>query len=137
MIQIDMPMPGCCASCRFRDPDYAFCHADYDGRVIYNRNIRQEWCPLIPMTKGIVKIQQVPKNDSALECYVDVPFSVCAKCRKLSPKLMHELYTDNLEVPENHLRIICMNSGICINLAKMKSEEVNAYDQSFQDADAD
>ena len=140
MIQIDMPMPERCASCRFRNTDYGFCHADYDGRVIHNRNIREEWCPLkIAAAPDQKKQEPKPKKISALECYIDVPFPVCAKCRRLSPKLIydHECLTGDLYAVENYLRIICTNSAICINLVKMKSKEANAHDQSVQNADAD
>ena len=138
MIKIDMPMPECCASCRFRDPDYGFCHADYDGRVIHNRNIREEWCPLkIAVVPDQSKPKPEPKKISALECYIDVPFPVCAKCPKLSPKLIHDQLFADYEVIDNSLRVVCMNDAICLNLAKIKSEEVNAHDQSVQDADTD
>ena len=83
------------------------------------------------------KPKQEPKKISALECNIDVPFPVCAKCKKLSPKLIHDLLMEDLYAADNHLRIICMNSGICVNLAKMKSKEMNAHDQSVQDADTD
>lgn len=138
MIQIDMPMPGCCASCRFRDPDYGFCHADYDGRVIHNRNIREEWCPLkMAIVPDQPKPQPEPKKISALECCIDVPFPVCGKCQNLSPHLMHEKLMAEDKVIEKDLRVVCTNAKICINLVGMKREEVNAHDQPVQDADID
>jgi len=138
MIQIDMPMPGCCASCRFRDPDYGFCSADYDGRVIHNKSIREEWCPLrsVAVPEQPKQIPE-PKKISSLECYIDVPFSVCGKCSMLSPKMTHNKLMADDVVVENDLHIVCTNAEICMNLVMMKSEEVETDGQSFQDADPD
>ena len=130
MIQIDMPMPGCCASCRFRDPDYSFCHADYDGRIIHNKNIREEWCPLkIAVIPDQQKPKPEPKKISALP--------ICGKCQNMSPHLLHEKLMAEDKVISNDLRVICTNAKICMNLVEMKNEEVNAHDQSFPDAYAD
>ena len=121
MIKIDMPMPECCASCRFRDPDYGFCYADYEGRVINNKSIREEWCPLkmiIVDNQPKPKLEQ--KNDGSFDCYVDIPFPVCKKCSIFSPKLLHEKLISADETIDNNLHVICTNSEICINLIKMQ-----------------
>jgi len=132
MIQIDMPMPGCCASCRFRDPDYCYCHADYDGRVVNNKKTREEWCPLKNVSQGKQEEKPIQEKASSLEYYTLVPFPICAKCPNLSPKLIYDpkLYG-------NTLRIICTNADICITLVKMKNEEVKADDQSQPNENTD
>ena len=138
MIQIDMPMPGCCASCRFRNPDFSYCHADYDGRVIHNKNIREEWCPLkMAAVQEQLKQKPEPKKVSTFECSVDVPFSVCGKCSMLSPRMEHVKLMSDKGVIKNDLHVVCTNAEICMNLAMMESEEVETDDQSIQDADTD
>ena len=47
MIRIDMNIPEKCEECRFKDPDYCFCHADEEEKSIRDRGMRQYFCPLI------------------------------------------------------------------------------------------
>ena len=134
MIQLDMEMPKNCAECRFRNPDYGFCYADYDGNVIHDSNFRPDWCPLRNVKKEKAKHAT---NPAAAGCVMDLPFPVCANCPELKPELLDDkLYADELVVMHD-LRVVCTNAGICLNLIKMKEQEVMRNGQSQPDADAD
>ena len=105
MVQIDMPLPKDCRTCRFRDPDYNYCYAEEDGRIACAAGRREDWCPLKETISGPQRIRL--KKSAGIPCIVDLPFKDCSRCVKFSPRMIHDTLYDRMRTLiscENRLR---------------------------------